>query len=326
MAVQASSLAAGKADPYKWDKVFDSGYEMSLAEIDFAPRGYADGVIPEPEGMGEDTWHGRSVLRTRRALEDARALVAAFESGDLVKARNEGFQLFKELFAYSPNHPRRAILEGLVPDIEGILNDAAGRARILLEDVLAALLRGDGSSPDGMKSSFFGMIISKFDVSIVRNYKPFQTSSLWTLPSFWTRGVKFQKSKHRGVSSPSKIKIYLILTLDSHRIIARDVFMELFDNSLRQQPVYISCTEDKQRRANPRTDAVGPRVDTCNRDNTGPQNLKACFGNLVCYLYEWNERPMSHMSRNREPEGHLEWDEKPWNIGPQVYQIPFCFT
>lgn len=159
MAVQASSLAAGKADPYKWDKIFDSSYEMSLAEIDFVPKGYADGVIPEPEGMEEDTWHGRAVLRTRRALEDARALVAAFESGNLVKARNEGFQLFKELFAYSPNHPRRAILEDFVPDIEGILNDAAGRAKILLEDVLAALLHGDGSSPDGMNPSFFGMII-----------------------------------------------------------------------------------------------------------------------------------------------------------------------
>lgn len=108
----------------------------------------------------------------------------------------------------------------------------------------------------------------------------------------------------------------------SHRIIARDVFMELFDNSLRQQTVYISCTEDKQQRTNPRRDAVGPRVDTCNRDNTGPQNLKACFENLVCYLYEWNERPMRHMSRNREPEGYLEWDEKPWSIEPRVHQHP----
>lgn len=102
--------------------------------------------------------------------------------------------------------------------------------------------------------------------------------------------------------------------------------MELFDNSLRQQPIYISCTEDKQQRTNPRNDAVGPRVDTCNRDNTGPQNLKACFGNMVCYLYEWNERPMSHMSRNKEPEGHRDWDEKPWSIEPQVYLLHPLFN
>lgn len=150
MAVQASSLAAGKADPFKWDKIFDSSYEMSLAEIDFAPKGYADDVAPAPEGMEEGTWYSQAVLRSRRALEDARALVAAFENGDLIKARNEGFQLFKELFAYSPNHPRRAMLKEFVPGIEGILDDAAGRARILLASALESLLRGDGFSSDGM--------------------------------------------------------------------------------------------------------------------------------------------------------------------------------
>lgn len=150
MAVQASSLAAGRADPYKWDKIFDSSYEMSLAEIDFAPKGYASDTTLIPEGMEEGTWYSKAVLRTRRELEDAREFVAALESGDLVKARNEGFELFKELFAYSPNHPRRAMLQDSIPSIEGILNGAAGKARAMLADVLAGLLRGDGVFPDGM--------------------------------------------------------------------------------------------------------------------------------------------------------------------------------
>lgn len=94
--------------------------------------------------------------------------------------------------------------------------------------------------------------------------------------------------------------------------------MELFNNSIRQQHVYISCTEDKKRRANPRNDLSGARADSCYGDNTGPQNLKACFDGMVCYLYEWNERSMSHMSRNKAPKGNENWDEKPWGIEPQV--------
>lgn len=150
MAVQASSLTASKADPYKWDKIFDSSYEMSLAELDLAPKGYANDTTPIPEGMREDTWYSKAVLKTRRALEDARALAAVIESGDLVRARNEGFELFKELFAYSPSHPRRAALQDFEPGIEGILSDAAGRARTMLADVLAELLNGGASSFNGM--------------------------------------------------------------------------------------------------------------------------------------------------------------------------------
>lgn len=150
MAVQVSTLTAGRADPYKWDKIFDSSYEMALEEIDFAPKGYASGTTPISEGMEEGTWYSKAVVRTRRELEDARALVAALENGDLVEARNEGFELFKELFAYNPNHPKRAMVQDSVPGIETILDNAADRARIMLADVLVGLFHGDGSSPDGM--------------------------------------------------------------------------------------------------------------------------------------------------------------------------------
>lgn len=191
MAVQVSTLAAGRADPYKWDKIFDSSYEMSLEEIDFAPKRYASGTTPISEGMEEDTWYSKAVVRTRRALEDASALVAVLENGDLVEARNEGFELFKELFAYNPNHPRRAMVQDFVPGIESILGNAADRARVMLADVLAGLFRGDGSSPDSMilflwnNNSWWYYYFLVIDYFCSRNHKSFQTSSLRTLSSFW---------------------------------------------------------------------------------------------------------------------------------------------
>lgn len=154
VAVQVSSLAAKGTDPYKWDKAFDSAHGMSLAELDFAPKGYAEGAIPIPEGMSEDTWCSKAVLRTRRALEDARTFVVGIESGSLAEARDEGFELFKELFVYDQGSLSREELQDSEVDLESSLRDAARRARITLAGVLANLLQGDISSFDGMKPSF----------------------------------------------------------------------------------------------------------------------------------------------------------------------------
>lgn len=150
VAIQVSSFAAKGNDPYKWDKAFDYDYGMSLAEIDLAYKGYAEGTIAVPEGMSEDTWFSKAVLRTSRALEDARKLVVEVESGGFVEARNGGFELFKRLFKFGSENQKRILHEDSRVDVKSTLDIAAGRARDMLADALAGLLGGDSSSVDGI--------------------------------------------------------------------------------------------------------------------------------------------------------------------------------
>lgn len=147
-AVQVSDQAANGADPFKWDKAFDHNHEMSLAEIDFAQKGYSDGTQPIPEGMAEGTWYNTAVLRTKSVLEDARAFFVALENGDLATASSESFQVFQTVFGLDPNQPRRKQMNDLA-NVESALQDAAGRVAKALTGALAGLFRGDTPSADG---------------------------------------------------------------------------------------------------------------------------------------------------------------------------------
>ncbi|RPA89232.1 hypothetical protein L873DRAFT_704438 [Choiromyces venosus 120613-1] len=89
--------------------------------------------------------------------------------------------------------------------------------------------------------------------------------------------------------------------------------MRLFDLSFDGNKFYISCTRDMQRRDNPREDIPGV-TSPCDRDNSGPQNLKACVADHVCYMYRWSERNFDYLSHNKEPKGMDKWDEPPFNI------------
>ena len=98
--------------------------------------------------------------------------------------------------------------------------------------------------------------------------------------------------------------------------------MRLFDQSFASQKLYISCTKDAQIRSDPQGGDQGQPALSCARDNTGPQNLKACIDGQVCYLYRWSERKFDYLSRNRKPKDLDKWDEAPFNINPEVTHIP----
>ncbi|KAG0136802.1 hypothetical protein HOY82DRAFT_32985 [Tuber indicum] len=104
-----------------------------------------------------------------------------------------------------------------------------------------------------------------------------------------------------------------MLTPSPCRRLAKNIFMRMLDLSFDGNKLYISCTKDTQKRSNPRKDAPGPR-SLCDRDNTGPQNLKACVEDYACYMYRWSERNFDHMSRSKEPKGMDKLDESPFNI------------
>ena len=93
--------------------------------------------------------------------------------------------------------------------------------------------------------------------------------------------------------------------------------MRLFDLSFDRNKIYISCTKDAQRRSNPRKDEPGPK-SSCKRDNSGPQNLKACVGDYTCYMYRWSERKFDYLSHSKAPKGMNKWGEPPFNITAEV--------
>lgn len=82
--------------------------------------------------------------------------------------------------------------------------------------------------------------------------------------------------------------------------------------ALKSQKVYISCTQDL--RHIPEKGAEGISITDCAQDNTGPQNLKACIHNAVCYMYRWNDRTLIMGHHNEQPFGFEQLGDYPWNI------------
>lgn len=82
--------------------------------------------------------------------------------------------------------------------------------------------------------------------------------------------------------------------------------------ALKSQKIYISCTQDLLHFKD--KNSRGVEVKECRLDNSGPQNLKACIGNVACYLYHWNDHPLIMGHHNEEPFGLKELAAPPWEI------------
>ncbi|PUU83343.1 hypothetical protein B9Z19DRAFT_1119571 [Tuber borchii] len=70
---------------------------------------------------------------------------------------------------------------------------------------------------------------------------------------------------------------------DAEKFITKTVVNRAINAAIKSQKVYISCTQgllyfkDK--------DSKGIEVKECKLDSSGPQNMKACIGEVACYLY-----------------------------------------
>lgn len=96
--------------------------------------------------------------------------------------------------------------------------------------------------------------------------------------------------------------------------------------------IYITCTTDIQNRKDPLYASKSRRAVSCKKDNSGPQDLKACVpytaeegrgrglgdapGELTCYMYKWATRGRTARHHNEAPFGSDEWEYN-WDISPK---------
>lgn len=97
------------------------------------------------------------------------------------------------------------------------------------------------------------------------------------------------------------------------------MMMRAVDASLKSQPIWISCTSEfltNDPRRNSYRDATIP-TGLCSQDRSGPGELKACIGGMVCYMYKWNDRVQQWRHRVERP---YAWEMLPED--PYGFRIP----
>ena len=78
----------------------------------------------------------------------------------------------------------------------------------------------------------------------------------------------------------------------------------IFSEALKSQNVFIHCTSSMN-------------AFTCENDSTGPQNLKACIDNRVCYMNKWSGRGYYWRHHVEEPFGVDQMGDWPLLLVPE---------
>lgn len=113
----------------------------------------------------------------------------------------------------------------------------------------------------------------------------------------------------------------LLYTLSNHfdapnRKITRGLMLKTLNAAINSQSVYITCSKDYRKTAKTWEPSVEDKslAPTCRKDNSGPQDFKACVDGYCCYLYKWNNRGWAPSWRNERIFGSDFLDEEPWNV------------
>lgn len=109
---------------------------------------------------------------------------------------------------------------------------------------------------------------------------------------------------------------------EAERKITRSLLLKVVDGALKSQTLWISCTKDfytTGARKNSYSEAKYPTT-TCRRDLSGPQDLKECVDDYVCYMYKWDSRGVPFTHQVERPYGLADLAEAPFNITVQVRQ------
>lgn len=106
-------------------------------------------------------------------------------------------------------------------------------------------------------------------------------------------------------------------TLES--TLTKSLFLKTVNLAWKTQRVYITCTSHLISKPNTNTISLKSAAaeNFCENDNTGPQNMKACIQNHVCYLYKWNDRGFPIAHHNEAPFGLETLRADPWNVVPR---------
>lgn len=102
--------------------------------------------------------------------------------------------------------------------------------------------------------------------------------------------------------------------------ISRKILLKAIDGAFKSQPIWISCTSDfmtTEPRKNSYSRAKVPST-SCERDRSGPQDLKECVDGLVCYMYKWDSRGAAYRHQVERPFGIEEMSGAPYGVSVQV--------
>lgn len=103
--------------------------------------------------------------------------------------------------------------------------------------------------------------------------------------------------------------------------ISRKILLKAIDGAFKSQQIWISCTPDfmtTEPRKNSYSRANVPTT-SCERDRSGPQDLKECVDGLVCYMYKWDSRGGAHRHQVERPFGIGTMSEAPYGVSVKVY-------
>lgn len=95
--------------------------------------------------------------------------------------------------------------------------------------------------------------------------------------------------------------------------------IKALNQALRSQRNYITCTKDYTITRKPHRPVSllvknFKPASSCQRDNNGPHDFKACVDGYVCYMYHWNDRGNQISWHIERPFGRAILEEQDWDI------------
>jgi len=143
-AVQVYGMVESGDQPYKWDKLFDPHYEMSISDLDLPHSDAADHVLEDPSKPTKD-WHGKTVERAKHVLLDVMAFIKLIDTGELGRARESGHSVLEDIF----NRIGNAVGSDMDASTAEVPRQAAARSKTGIAEAVEKILRGGNVGPDG---------------------------------------------------------------------------------------------------------------------------------------------------------------------------------
>jgi len=147
-AVQVYRMIEGGDDPFKYDKLFDPNYEMSISDLDL-PRSDAADHVSEASSTSTKDWHWKTVLRARNVLLNSEVFIKTIGTGELGRARESGYSVLEDLF----NHIRNVIDSDMGASTAEVPRQVAARSKAAIAEVVEKILRGGSVGSDGKELS-----------------------------------------------------------------------------------------------------------------------------------------------------------------------------
>ncbi|KAL7269625.1 hypothetical protein RUND412_007699 [Rhizina undulata] len=272
------SILRVSSGPLKWDRLFDP--DFSEPEI-----GY-DYDATNNRGSAEGSNKKVSAVSSKWGdeIEANRPIQESIENGDYETAFRTSKETFDRLLVITPNPIVSKLMPvGENPDFGAVWQDAVVKAVAEpLEAKTQAVMHSANPETDGTteisKLLQFGNYLAGLDSNSLLE---------WTSDNV-------------------------------AELVTRSVFNKVLNAAMRTQKIYISCTRDLQTKTETRKGERGPAAKKCAKDNTGPQDLKACLDNQVCYMYNWKDKSSIVIShRNNRPKSSEDWIRLPFKVNTE---------